>query len=170
MKIDDEGTGGTKLSTSTPYTLLESSIYKALIKTFVEEFRPPNLTVTKAVKVFNVCYSVDEIPVTRVGPAVPTIDLVLQSEDVYWRIFGANSMVRYTRGDVDAWCLGFLDGGVGFWGGNVNNMMRVSVLIGGLQMEDNLLQFDLESNRLGFSSSLLFRSTNCGNFNFTKTG
>ncbi|GLT76664.1 hypothetical protein SLA2020_483130 [Shorea laevis] len=160
LTINQDGIGGTKLSTNTPYTLLESSIYKALTDAFVKEFRAPNLTVTKAVKTFGFCYSTDQIPVTRVGPAVPNIDLVMQSESVFWRIFGANSMVWYSKGEVNAWCLGFLDGGVG---------MRASVVIGGHQMEDNLLQFDLVSKRLGFSSSLLFGSTTCSNFNFTTT-
>ena len=31
-------------------------------------------------------------------------------------------------------------------------------------MEDNLLEFDLQRSRLGFSSSLLFRQTTCNNF------
>jgi hypothetical protein len=44
---------------------------------------------------------------------------------------------------------------------------RTSIVIGGHQLEDNLLQFDLAASRLGFSSSLLFRQTTCANFNFT---
>lgn len=55
-------------------------------------------------------------------------------------------------------CLGFVDGGV---------ETEVSIEIGGHQLEDNLLEFDLAYNRLGFSSSLLFRQTTCSNFNFT---
>uniref|UniRef100_A0A6N2LLS2 Xylanase inhibitor C-terminal domain-containing protein n=1 Tax=Salix viminalis TaxID=40686 RepID=A0A6N2LLS2_SALVM len=46
---------------------------------------------------------------TRVGPAVPQIDLVLQNSGVFWRIFGANSMVQ---GKSDVLCLGFVDGGL----------------------------------------------------------
>ncbi|KAM1380189.1 hypothetical protein ACFX2I_021950 [Malus domestica] len=70
-------------------------------------------------------------------------------------MFRANSMV-YVSNDV--LCLGFVDGG---------EKPRTSIVIGGHQLEDNLLQFDLATSRLGFSSSLLFSRTTCGNFNFT---
>ncbi|MCE5165841.1 hypothetical protein HAX54_012575 [Datura stramonium] len=148
--------GGTKLSTVTPYTTLHSNIYKAFTETFVNESGKLNLTVTNPVEPFKVCYNADEVLDTRVGPAVPTVDLVMNDDDVFWRIFGSNSMVRIARDDVDVWCLGFLDGGTGTW-----------IVIGGHQMEDNLLQFDLEQQSLGFSSSVLAYSTSCSNFNFT---
>ncbi|KAM0985127.1 hypothetical protein ACFX13_012660 [Malus domestica] len=54
--------------------------------------------------------------------------------------------------------IGFVDGG---------KRPKTSIVIGGHQLEDNLLQFDLATSRLGFSSSLLFRRTTCVNFNFT---
>ncbi|XVF72439.1 hypothetical protein PTKIN_Ptkin12aG0121400 [Pterospermum kingtungense] len=157
LTVDANGSGGTKLSTATPYTVLETSIYNALTEAFVNESSALNLTVTDAVKPFSVCYSAADIIVSRVGPGVPTIDWVMQSEDVFWRVFGSNSMVRI--GDV--WCLGFVDGGVN---------PRTSVVIGGRQMEDNLLQFDLHSNRLGFTSSVLLKGTACSDFNFGSKG
>ncbi|KAB5545408.1 hypothetical protein DKX38_013520 [Salix brachista] len=92
---------------------------------------------------------------TRVGPAVPQIDLVLQNSGVFWRIFGANSMVQVKS---DVLCLGFVDGGL---------EPRTSIVIGGYQLENNLLQFDLATSRLGFSSSLSFSQTSCANFNLT---
>ena len=104
---------------------------------------------------FRACFSSKHIGGTRVGPSVPQIDFVLQSESVFWRIFGANSMVQVSN---DVLCLGFVDGGL---------KPRTSIVIGGHQLEDNLLQFDLATSRLGFSSSLLFRQTTCANFNFT---
>ena len=55
-------------------------------------------------------------------------------------------------------CLGFVDGGAD----------RVtSIVIGGHQIEDNLLEFDLKNKRLGFSSSLPFMQTTCANFDYT---
>ncbi|GAU33468.1 hypothetical protein TSUD_381040 [Trifolium subterraneum] len=45
--------------------------------------------------------------------------------------------------------------------------VTTSIVISGYQLHDNLLQFDLENSRFGFSSSLLFRQTTCANFNFT---
>ncbi|XP_059625175.1 probable aspartic proteinase GIP1 [Cornus florida] len=158
LTVDQNGIGGTKISTVTPYTVLETSMYKAFTEAFVSESAGLNLTVTDAVKPFTVCYSAADVLSTRVGPAVPTVDLVMQSDDVFWRIFGWNSMIRIARSDADVWCLGFVDGGAN---------PRTSIVIGGHQLEDNLLQFDLGLNRLGFTSSILPHNTACANFNFT---
>nr|GFB78817.1 hypothetical protein [Tanacetum cinerariifolium] len=46
---------------------------------------------------------------------------------------------------------------------------RASIVIGGHQIDDNLLQSDLSASRLGLSSSLLTRSTTCAKFDFTLT-
>ncbi|KAK9055782.1 hypothetical protein SSX86_026867 [Deinandra increscens subsp. villosa] len=163
LTINDKGFGGTRLSTVTPYTTLETSIYNAFVTAFVNESAALNLTVTDPVSPFEVCYAASDVYSTRLGPAFPVVDLVMHSEDVFWRIFGANSMVRIDGeeegGGGDVWCLGFVDGG---------ERPRTSVVIGGRQMEDNLLQFDLVSMRLGFSSSVLAHNTNCGGFNFTE--
>ncbi|KAK2966880.1 hypothetical protein RJ640_028890 [Escallonia rubra] len=148
-----DGYGGTKISTVNPFTVLESSIYNAVVKAFVNELS--GIPRVASVAPFGACFSSKNIGSTRVGPAVPQIDLVLQSASVYWRIFGANSMVQVSN---DVLCLGFVDGGAN---------PRTSIVIGGHQIEDNLLQFDLATSRLGFSSSLLFRQTTCANFNFT---
>ncbi|XP_021750345.1 basic 7S globulin-like [Chenopodium quinoa] len=155
LTIDNKGNGGTKISTVNPYTVMHTSIYKAVTNFFVNELK--NVSRVKAVAPFQVCYDMKSLPSTRVGAGVPAIDLVLQNEKVYWRMFGANSMVA-VNGDVI--CLGFLDGG---------ENVRTAIVIGGYQMEDNLLQFDLARSRLGFSSSLLFSQTTCANFNFTSS-
>jgi hypothetical protein len=156
LTIDENGSGGTKISTVYPYTVLETSLFKAFTERFVSEASTLNLTVTNAVEPFDACYPAKDVFSTRVGPAVPTVDLMMQSNDVFWRIFGSNSMVRFSRDDVDVWCLGFVDGGPN---------ARTLVVIGGHQMDDNLFRFDLESKR--FSSSILVQGTSCANFNFT---
>ncbi|XP_074319669.1 putative aspartic proteinase GIP2 [Silene latifolia] len=150
------GLGGTKISTTIPYTTLESSIYNSVTNFFKKELK--SVPTVKAVKPFKLCYNATSFSSTRGGPGVPTIDLVLQSEKVFWRIFGANSMVSVNDEVI---CLGFVDKGT-----NTKTSMT-SIVIGGYQLEDNLLQFDLVTSRLGFSSSLLFRQTTCANFNFT---
>ncbi|KAK4441687.1 putative aspartic proteinase GIP1 [Sesamum alatum] len=155
LDIDEKGHGGTKLSTSKPYTVLQSSIFKSLTDAFVKESTAVNLTLVKPLAPFSLCYGAAKIPSTRVGPAVPAIDLVLGNNKVFWRIYGSNSMVRIKNGDVDAWCLGLVDGG---------DAPKTSIVIGGHHLEDNLVQFDLERERLGFSSSLLLRGTTCANF------
>lgn len=153
LNIDKEGNGGTKISTVDPYTVMQTSIYDAFTKAFAKALaQVPRVS---PVSPFKQCYNSSYLGSTRVGPGVPPIDLVLQNKSVIWRIFGANSMVRVSD---DALCLGFVDGGV---------QPRTSIVIGGHQIEDNLLQFDLAASRLGFSSSLLFRQTTCSNFNFT---
>ncbi|KAI3822901.1 hypothetical protein L1987_10502 [Smallanthus sonchifolius] len=50
---------------------------------------------------FEVCYAASDVYSTPLGPAVPTIDPVMHSEDVFWRILGVNSM-----GSVNLfWCI-----------------------------------------------------------------
>ncbi|XP_027115748.1 probable aspartic proteinase GIP2 [Coffea arabica] len=148
-----EGNGGTKISTVDPYTKLETSIYNAFTKAFVKAFA--GVPRVKAVPPFGACFNSSNLPSTRVGPPVPTIDFVLQSKTVFWRMFGVNSMVPVKE---DVLCLGFVDGGV---------EPRTSIVTGVHQIEDNLLQFDLARSVLGFSSTLLFQQTTCSNFNFT---
>lgn len=154
LSINKQGFGGTKISTVNPYTVLETSIYNAVIKAFIKELS--NATRVAPVAPFGVCFRSTSVGSTRVGPAVPPIDLVLQEKSVYWRIFGANSMVQVSK---DVLCLGVVDGGEGTF--------ITSIVIGGHQIEDNLLEFDIGRSRLGFSSSLLFRQTTCANFKFT---
>ncbi|XP_023745786.1 probable aspartic proteinase GIP2 [Lactuca sativa] len=158
LSIDAEGYGGTTISTADPYTVLETSIYSAVVAAFVKAM-PKNVQRVPSVAPFGACFSSNNISSTRLGPGVPSIDLVLQSKSVYWRIVGANSMVEVKKNVL---CLGFVEARTDF-------RPRFAVVIGGHQIEDNLLQFDLSTSRLGFSSSLLGRSTTCANFNFTST-
>ncbi|KAG9457980.1 hypothetical protein H6P81_002488 [Aristolochia fimbriata] len=154
------GFGGSccQFSTVAPYTVMERSIFRSFAAVFVREAASMNLTRAKPVKPFRVCFSSEGVAGTKAGPAVPAVDLVLggDRDGVFWRIHGANSMVRVGE---DVMCLAFVDGG---------KRARTPIVIGGYQMEDNLLQFDLEKERLGFSSSLLLRDTTCSNFNFTR--
>ncbi|XP_030475780.1 probable aspartic proteinase GIP2 [Syzygium oleosum] len=155
LNIDKEGKGGTKISTFDPYTVMERSIFTAVLKVFME--KTEGMTRVPSVKPFQYCISSKNLGSTRVGPPVPTIDLGLHYKSVSWKIYGANSMVQVKD---DVLCLGFVDGGLN---------PRTSVVVGGHQLEDNLLQFDLVKRRLGFTSSLLFMQTNCANFNFTSS-
>ncbi|XP_048230909.1 probable aspartic proteinase GIP2 [Ricinus communis] len=155
LTIDSEGNGGTKISTVNPYTVLESSIFNAVTEAFINEAAARNITRVASVAPFDVCFSRKNVPSTRLGYGVPTISLVLQNENVSWSIFGANSIVQVSD---DVLCLGLIDGG---------SNPRTSIVIGGYQVENNLLQFDLATSRLGFSSLLFGRMTTCANFNFT---
>lgn len=153
LAVDKQGNGGTKLSTVTPYTTLESSIHKALTDTFASILsKVPRVP---AVGKFKLCYNEKSFSSTRLGLGVPQIDFVLQDVNTTWSMFGANTMVVAKPGVV---CLAFVDGGV---------RPRTSIVIGGYQLEDNLLKFDIKNKRLGFTSTLLGRQTTCANFNFT---
>ncbi|XP_021898091.1 basic 7S globulin-like [Carica papaya] len=147
--------GGTKISTVKPFTVLQSSIFEAVTTAFVREAAAMNIKRVAPAAPFDVCFSSENIVGTRLGAAVPTISLVLQNEKVVWNMVGSNSMVEVSR---DVMCLGFVNGGL---------ETETSIVIGGHQLENNLLQFDLATSRLGFSSTLLGRQTTCANFNFT---
>ncbi|XP_010492955.1 PREDICTED: basic 7S globulin-like [Camelina sativa] len=131
--------GATKISTLAPYTVLETSIYKALVTDF---FGNAKMAKAPAVKPFGACFS------SNGGRGAPVIDLVL-SGGAKWRIYGSNSLVNVNKKVV---CLGFVDGGV-----NPKN----PIVIGGFQMEDNLVEFDLKASKFSFSSSLLLHNTSC---------
>ncbi|KAK7303252.1 hypothetical protein RJT34_14154 [Clitoria ternatea] len=155
LTIGNEGEGGTKISTLNPYTVMESSIYHAFVDAFAKELA--HVPRVKPVAPFGLCFESKNLGSTRVGPGVPPIEFVLQGKDVVWMIFGANSLVQVSN---DVSCLAFVDGGV---------QATTSIVIGGYQLEDNLLEFDLANSRLGFTSSLLFIRTTCANFNFTSS-
>ncbi|KAJ0238600.1 hypothetical protein HA466_0237800 [Hirschfeldia incana] len=135
--------GNAMVCTLAPYTVLQSSIYKALVREFVRE--------TKMLRVanvmpFNACFSSKGV---GVAAAVPVIDLVVNG-GAKWRINRWNLLVKVKR---DVVCLGFLDGGV--------TMKTTEMVIGGFQMEDHLVELDLEAFKFSFSSSLLLNNTSC---------
>ncbi|KAK4425721.1 putative aspartic proteinase GIP2 [Sesamum alatum] len=143
FSIDKDGVGGTKFSTIQNFTALHNSIYKPLTRAFTKAASDMKIKSVAAVEPFRACFSSDSISRTPAGPSVPTIDLVLPGNDIYWRIDGANSMVEV---DERRMCLAFVDGG---------SNPRTSVVIGAHQLEENFLEFDLVSSQLKFSSSLL---------------
>ncbi|KAK7363710.1 hypothetical protein VNO77_05862 [Canavalia gladiata] len=160
LSITKHGDGGTKLSTVIPYTKLHTSIYKPLAKDFVKKAAIRKIKRVRSVKPFGVCFDSRTIGKAVTGPAVPTIDLVLKG-GLQWTIYGANSMVKVSRNVL---CLGFVDAGL-----DPGSPIATSIVIGGYQLEDNLLEFDLLSSRLGFSSSLLLHNATCSHFRDAST-
>ncbi|KAL5541666.1 hypothetical protein UlMin_009376 [Ulmus minor] len=147
----------TKLSTIVPYTTMATSIYTLFVKAYEKAASSLNMTRVESVAPFGLCFASETIRRTAGGQEVPVIDLTLQSEMVKWRIYGRNSMVKVSDKVV---CLGFLDGGLN---------MEESVVLGGFQLEDVLLHFDVGASMLGFSPSLLLKQTSCSNFNLDST-
>ncbi|XP_061347909.1 probable aspartic proteinase GIP2 [Gastrolobium bilobum] len=152
VSFNQDGNGGTQLSSVVPYTTMQSSIYANFESAYLKAAMSMNMTRVPSVAPFGLCFSSHGIGSSQVGPNVPVIELVLQSEMVKWSIYGRNSMVRVSNEVV---CLGFLDGGVN---------PRNPIVIGGYQLEDVLMQFDFDTSMLGFSSSLLMRHTSCSGF------
>jgi hypothetical protein len=112
-----------------------------------------------AVAPFDLCYTSTMLPTTRAGYAVPDIRIVLEGGKE-WAFVGSNSMVDVNRKTA---CLAFSDmKGVKPWDGTVP-----PIIIGGFQMENTALQFDLQKQQLGFAKLPLFTAHN--NFNFTKS-
>lgn len=131
--------GTTKISTLAPYTVLHTSIYKALLAVFTGSAK---MVKAPAVKPFGACFR------SNGGRGVPVIELVLRG-GARWKIYGSNSLVKVNKNVV---CLGFVDGGVS---------PKSPIVIGGFQMENNLVEFDVKASKFSFSSSLLLHNTSC---------
>lgn len=152
-------TAKAKISTTTPYTVLDHSIFKTFTQSFNREL---GIAKVNLVHPFEFCYESRKLKDTMLGPGVPNINFILQNGAV-WKTSGVNSMVEPKPGVA---CLAFIDGGM------LQSSSRgdgASVIIGSHQLENHLVQFDLGKSRLGFSSSLLNYKTTCNHFNFTTT-
>ncbi|KAF8106602.1 hypothetical protein N665_0137s0053 [Sinapis alba] len=136
--------GGTKISNIIPYTLLDTSIYKALVEAFAGKAKK-----RKAVYPFSDCFSYKSFGgKSLLEKEVPMISLVLGG-GAKWDIYGPNSLVKVKKTVL---CLAFVDAGDG---------PRIPVEIGGYQMENNLVEFDLDASKFSFTSSLLRHNTSC---------
>ncbi|KAJ1428769.1 Xylanase inhibitor, C-terminal [Sesbania bispinosa] len=153
LSIDNKGNGGTKISTMSPFTELQSSVYKPFIREFLKRASDRKLKRVASVAPFEACFDSSTIGNSVTGLVVPTIDLVLQG-GVQWTIHGANSMVMAKKNVA---CLAFVDGGTE----PRMSFVKASIVIGGHQLVDNLLVFDLASSKLSFSSSLLLHNASC---------
>lgn len=145
LEFDTLGHGGAQLSTTSTYTSLRTHIYLPFLRAFARATR--RVPRARRVAPHDLCLNV-----TRLGLSLlPEVDLILPGGK-NWTVAGANLM-RRVRGDVA--CLAFVDGG---W------RQEQAVVVGGFQMEEKLVVFDVERSRVGFSGSLLSAGTACGNF------
>ncbi|XP_050208041.1 probable aspartic proteinase GIP2 [Mercurialis annua] len=157
LSIAPDGSGGTMLSTIQPYTTLHSSIYKVLLKAVTKNLNLWTKVIPRMPVPFDACYRT--LGTEAFAKDMAPIDLVLGSVDgkseVIWRISGENSIVTV---DVFTVCFAFLDGGT--------ERGITNVIIGGYQLEENFLQFDIANSRLGFTSNLsATRNTACSSLN-----
>ena len=141
-----------KLSTIVPFTTMEGSFYAIFTKAYEKAALFMNITKVKSVAPFGLCFDSKTVYNTQLGPHVPDIELGLQSEMVRWRFHGRNLMVKVSD---EVMCLGLLDGGLN---------SGVSIVLGGYQLEDMVLHFDVGNSMLGFSPSLLKWERSCSDY------
>ncbi|XP_075102890.1 putative aspartic proteinase GIP2 [Nicotiana tabacum] len=142
LAFDENDDGGTRISTAIPCPVLEPSIYSSVSKAFVNEM-PKDVKTVSPVHPFKTCFNSSFIGMSRLGYNAPKIYLVLHKPNVYWTITGTNSSVNVSESVV---CLAFVERSQ-TWGH--------AIVIGGYQMQANLVEFDLSRKRIGFSNSLL---------------
>ncbi|KAL7120143.1 hypothetical protein ACP275_02G105400 [Erythranthe tilingii] len=148
------GFGGTMISTTIPYTIMEHSVYNTFSQFFAKQLS--GVPQVQAVPPFGLCFDSRILPPTRVG--APNIDFVMQNRNVSWRIFGYDALVS-ARPNVS--CLAFVDGGTN---------TRAGITIGAYQLENNFVHFDLFGSRFGFIPSRLAQPFDCSKFNNFTTG
>ncbi|KAI3900911.1 hypothetical protein MKW98_026478 [Papaver atlanticum] len=132
------GVGGTKFSTLVPYTTMETSIYKAFTNLYINRAQAMNISAVAPAWPFHACFSASTIENRPDGLVVPKILLGL-SNNVKWMIGSGNSLKLVKK---NVYCLAFVDGG---------SKPKTSIVIGGHQMEFNIIEFDIPRSRLGFS-------------------
>ena len=113
--------------------------------------------VVKPVAPFELCYDARTLANTRLGYFVPSVTLALGGGK-NWTMTGVNSMVDVKGGKV---CLAFVE----MKGVKAGDSKAPAVIVGGFQMENFVLQFDLEKKRFGFLRLPYY--AHCGHFNFT---
>ncbi|KAJ4783301.1 Eukaryotic aspartyl protease family protein [Rhynchospora pubera] len=152
LKFDSTARGGFKLSTIIPYTAMRSNIYEP----FIEAYKVATKGIRRMprVKPFELCFDTRALGSTRVGYSVPPIDIML-NDGKNWTIFGANSLKDVRTNTA---CLAFVNGG---------RKAIPAITLGGFQMEDSFLHFDVPNSTLGFIPTLRGLQTTCSNFNFT---
>ncbi|KEH16271.1 basic 7S globulin 2 small subunit, putative [Medicago truncatula] len=118
FSIDKKGNGGTKISTLSPFTKLQNSVYKPFIRDFLKKASDRKLKRVESVAPFDACFDS-----TSIENSAPRIDLLLQG-GVQWTIHETNLMVNVKKNVA---CLAFVDGGTSpRW-----SSAKASVVIGG---------------------------------------
>ncbi|RLM61935.1 hypothetical protein C2845_PM14G13400 [Panicum miliaceum] len=159
------GRGGVVLSTVTPYMAMRPDVYRSFLQAYDAAVRGKSYVVERvaAVAPFELCYNAGALrPQKRFGRDVPTISLELAGSPRPWTVPNANYMVF-----VDGWvaCVGVVEMGRGA-APPVED--EPAVVLGGMQLENRLLVFDLDKGVLGFSDLIWYMETSCSDFNFTR--
>ncbi|XBI32054.1 hypothetical protein VPH35_055555 [Triticum aestivum] len=146
-------TGGVMLSTRVPYALLRRDVYRPFVDAFVKALA------AQAAPGGPLCYDAQTLGNTRFGYWVPSVTLALDGGRD-WRMAGVNSMVDVEPGTA---CLAFVE----MKGVKAGDGRAPAVIVGGLQMENIVLEFDMEKKRLGLRTMPYYMQ--CSHFNFTRS-
>ncbi|KAK1371948.1 Basic 7S globulin [Heracleum sosnowskyi] len=96
LSFNEDGFGGTTISTLTPYTTLTTPIYRAVVGDFKKAAAPRKMKMVSPVAPFGACYKAKSIAKSQTGPVVPFLDIGLAGAKD-WRFYGANSMVSVSK-------------------------------------------------------------------------
>ncbi|CAM0884795.1 unnamed protein product [Alopecurus aequalis] len=156
------GRGGVALSTVTPYATMRSDVFRAFAEAFNDTVTRGKYPVQRvpAPKPFELCYS-GGFPRLKRPSSWDVPQIVLELGDGAtrnWTLFNNNWLVEVDR----KFCVGIVSTG----GNGMPVDGEPAVVIGGKQLENNLLVFDLEKQRLGFSELLDFALSSCGSATF----
>ncbi|RZC93462.1 hypothetical protein C5167_007276 [Papaver somniferum] len=127
------GVGGTKIDIQTPFTTLQTSIYKAFIKVHTAWAKSMNISVVTPVAPFTACYNSSTLPPFNGYRQTPGVTFVFQKNEwgvAWWDLVKVNDAVK---------CVGFVDGGLN---------PLTSIVIGARQI--GFAEFDISRSRLGF--------------------
>ncbi|BAB89711.1 putative xylanase inhibitor [Oryza sativa Japonica Group] len=159
------GRGGVVLSTTTPYAIMRTDVFRAFGKAFdtvVTRGTESRMARVARQKQFELCYggagdTMLSFPMMkRTGFDAPAITLELDAGATgNWTILNGNYLVRET-------CVGVVE--MGPEGMPVDG--EPAVVLGGMQLENILMVFDLDKRTLGFSRLLEWDLTNCYSASF----
>uniref|UniRef100_A0A0D3EYF9 Peptidase A1 domain-containing protein n=2 Tax=Oryza TaxID=4527 RepID=A0A0D3EYF9_9ORYZ len=155
------GRGGVVLSTTTPYAIMRPDVFRAFAKAFdtvVARDRYSSVARVAGEKPFELCYGGTGgfALMKRAGYDAPAITLELGAGATgNWTILNGNFLVRGT-------CVGIVE--MGPEGMPVDG--EPAVVLGGMQLENILMVFDLDKRTLGFSRLLEWDLTNCYSASF----
>ncbi|XP_020180129.1 chitinase CLP-like [Aegilops tauschii subsp. strangulata] len=158
-------TGGVMLSTRLPYALLRHDVYRPLVDAFTKALaaQPANgAPVARAVKPvapFELCYDTKSLGNNPGGYWVPNVGMTLDGGSDWW-MTGKNFMVDVKPGTA---CVAFVE----MKGVEAGDGRAPAVILGGAQLEELVLDFDMEKKRLGFLR--LPHYMDCSRFNFTRS-
>ncbi|KAI5066622.1 hypothetical protein GOP47_0019246, partial [Adiantum capillus-veneris] len=141
-----------RISTTEPFTKLSHQVYVVLRDKFREKAEQMGMQRVASPLPFDTCYNESSVGWASKGYNVPIIKLGLPGSGRTWDVMGYNSMLWVSPG-VLCWTL--LDAGYN----------KTSVL-GTLQQQDHLLEFDLSLKTLNFLDFYQSSATSCSNFYF----